>query len=74
MWSVGRSVTLVSLAKMAELIEMPFGLRCQVGPGNHVLDGGPDPPWEGAILQKGNGHPIVKYRDILWSSVQKRLN
>jgi len=29
---------------MAELIEMPFGLRTQVGPGNHVLDGGPDPP------------------------------
>jgi len=21
-----------------------------VGPGNHVLDGGPDPPWEGQIF------------------------
>jgi len=32
---------------MAEPIEMPFGLRTQVGPGIHVLDKGPDPPWEG---------------------------
>jgi len=39
--SVGRSVTLVSPAKTAEPgpIEMPFGLRTPVGPGNHVLDG-----------------------------------
>ena len=34
--------------KMAEPIKMPFGLRTRVGQGNHVLDGGPDPPWEGA--------------------------
>ena len=47
-WSVGLSVTLVSPAKMAALIELPFGLRTWVGPGNHVLDGGLDPPWEGA--------------------------
>jgi len=26
-----------------------------------VLDGGPDIPWKGAILEKGA--PIVKYRD-----------
>ena len=31
------------------------------GPSNHVLDGGPDPPWEGAILGWRMGHPIVKY-------------
>ena len=31
-------------------------------PGNHVLDGGPDPPWEGAVLRE-NGRPSVKYRD-----------
>jgi len=46
-WSVGlsvcRSVTLVSPAKTAEPIAMPSGLRTRVGPGNHVLDGGPDP-------------------------------
>jgi len=43
-----------------------------VGPGNRVLDGGPDPPWKGAIL-RGKGRPIVKYRE-LWSSVQKQPN
>jgi len=42
-WSVGRSVTLMSCIKTAESIEMPFWLRTPVGPGNHVLDGGPDP-------------------------------
>ena len=29
---------------MAEPIEMPFGLRTRMGPGNYVLDGVPDPP------------------------------
>jgi len=48
-WSVGLSVTLVSPAKMTELIEMPFGLRTRVGPGNHVLGGGPHPS-----MGKGN--------------------
>ena len=52
--SVGLSVTLVSRAKTAEPIAMPFGLWTQVGQGNHVLDGGPDSPWEGAIL-RGEG-------------------
>ena len=42
--SVCRSVTLVSRAKTAEPIEMQFGLRTRVGPGNHVLDGGSVPP------------------------------
>ena len=74
-WSVCQSVGLsvgvtpVSPAKTAEPIEMPFGLRTQVGPGNHVLDEGPDPimipPWEGAILGesgtycKVQGHSLV---------------
>ena len=45
-WSVGLSVchTLVSPAKTAEPIEMPCGLRTRVGPGNYVLDAGPDRP------------------------------
>jgi len=72
-WSVSLSVTLVSPAQMAAPIEMPFGLRTPASPGNHVLDGGPDPPWEGAIL-RGKGHTVVKYRETLRSSVQKRLN
>ena len=41
---VAWSVTLVSPAKTAEPIEMPFGLRTRVGPGNHALDGGADVP------------------------------
>ena len=41
---VCRSVTLVSPAKTAALIKLPFGLRTWMGPGKHVLDGGPDPP------------------------------
>ena len=40
-WSVCRSVTLVSPAKTAEPIEMPFWFRTRVGPRNHVLDVGP---------------------------------
>ena len=60
----------MSPAKTAEPIEMPFGLRIQVSPGNNVLDGGPGPPWEGIIL-RGEGVHIAKYSDTLWSSVQK---
>ena len=36
------SVTLVSPAKTAEPIEMPFGLWVRMGPRNLVLDGGPE--------------------------------
>jgi len=43
-WSISLSVTTVSPAKMAEPIVMPFGILTWVGPGNHVLDEGPDPP------------------------------
>ena len=42
---------------MAELIEMPFGLRNRVGPGNHILDGA---PWEGALLRRGGGAAYCK--------------
>jgi len=41
--------------KMAEPIEAPFGFRNGVGPENHILDWGPDPPWEGAILRGKSG-------------------
>jgi len=34
---------------MAEPIVMAFGMLTVVGPRNHLLDGGPDPP-----LQRGN--------------------
>jgi len=39
-WSVSLSLMIVSCAKTAELIEMPFGARTLVGPRNHALDGG----------------------------------
>ena len=66
----------VSPAKTAEPIKMPFGLRSQVDPGNHVLGAGPGPPMGREIILGGGkmGRPIVKYRDTLWSSVQKRQN
>jgi len=35
-----------------------------MGPGNHVLDGGPDPPM-GRSNFEGEGRPVVKYRDTL---------
>jgi len=34
---------------MAKLIDVPFGLRTEVGPGSHVLDGGPDPDGKGQL-------------------------
>jgi len=47
----------VSCAKTAEPIEIPFGLRTRLGPGNHVLDGGPDIRLEGQFL--GKEDPVV---------------
>jgi len=69
-WSVGLSLTLVSPAKMAEPIEMPFGLMTRVGPGYHVLDGPRYPYRKGAIL----GQREPKYRDFLPLAVQERPN
>jgi len=44
-------------AKTGEPTEMQFGFRIQVHPRNHILDGGPDPSWAGAIL-RGRGSPL----------------
>jgi len=61
--SLSRSVAVSSSAKTQEPIEIPFAMRSQVGPGKHVLDGGPDPPMgrgnfegEGASHCKVQGH------------------
>ena len=51
--SIGLSVTVVSLAKIAELIEMPFGLRTWVGSSNHVLDRGQIPTQRDNLRVKG---------------------
>ena len=70
-WSVCQSVTLVSPAKTAEPIEMPFGLTTWLGPRDHVLDGGSDPTMgRGKFGEGENGRPIVKYRDFLPCCVQ----
>ena len=61
--SVGRSVTLVSPAKTATLIEILFELRTWVGPGIHVLDGVQIPMEKGNF--GGKGTPIVKYSNFL---------
>jgi len=45
-----------------------------MGPGNHVLDGGPDPPMGKGKFLGENGRPIVRFGDTLQSSVQRRLN
>ena len=50
---------MVSLAKTAEPVEIRFTLWTWVCPRNNVLDGDPDPPWEGAILRgEGAGGPL----------------
>ena len=51
--SVGLCVTLVSPAKLAEPIEMQFGLCAQMVPRNHLLDGGPDSHGNGQFWGKG---------------------
>jgi len=49
------SETLMYPAKTAGPIDMPrpIGMRGGVGPQSDVLDGGLDPPGEGAILEWG---------------------
>jgi len=77
-WSVCRSVCLsvklVNSEKTAHPIEMPFGLMTWVGSRDHVLDGGSDLPMGRGKFLGDNGLPIVKYRDIIRSSVERRLN
>jgi len=44
------------------------------GPGEPRITWGPDPPIGRGKFWGKNGCPIVKYRDTLRSSVQRRLN
>jgi len=57
-WSVGRSVTLVSPAKTAAPIEMPFGLRTRVGPRNHVLNS--DVKSRGSVLPQDSLESVLR--------------
>jgi len=68
--SVCRSVTIVSHAKTAEPIEMPFGIWIRVGRSKEPCirwGWGPVPaPRKGAIL-RGEWRSIMKYRDSVVS-------
>jgi len=44
----------VSPANIDQPIEMPFGLRTQVGPKNHVLDVGSDTTAEASLSRKSD--------------------
>jgi len=59
--SICRSVTLVSPAKTAAPVEMPFGLRTWVGPRNHVLDGGQMPHGKGRFFRGERASPCKVY-------------
>jgi len=50
-----RRQSAVSCAKTDGPVEMLFRLWARLSSGNHVLDGGPDPPCEGAIF-RGKEH------------------
>jgi len=63
LWSVDRSVTVLSSAKMAEPNEMLFGLWARIGSRNHLLDRGPYPHGKEQFLG-GKGRPIVQHRDL----------
>jgi len=73
-WSVGLSVGLsVALSQYSELcettqpIEMPFGLRIQVGQMNHVLDGDSDPHGKGHFRgRRGEACCKVQRASGLW--------
>jgi len=49
---------------------MPSGLRTWLGPRDHVLDGGSDPPMGRGKFWGENGRPTVKNIDFLPCSVQ----
>jgi len=51
---------------------MPFGLRTPEAKETRIRWGSRSPMVRGNF--EGEGHPIVKYRDTLWLSVQKWLN
>ena len=55
----------MNLEETAGSIEMAFGVWRAVGPSNHVLDGGPDPPMRGTIL--GDFFPIEQH--CIWRVV-----
>jgi len=62
----------MSCAKIAEPIEMPFGLWTPVGPGKHVLGGSLDRPMSMGNLY-GKGHAeLIDVPFWLWTRVGQR--
>ena len=59
----------VSPEETAGSVEMALGMWGAVGPSNHVLHGGPDPP-----MLSGNSSPIEKYWDCVFPSVQRHVS
>jgi len=53
----------VYFAKTADLIQMPFGVKGQVGTINHVLHGSPEPPQPGANFAVEMWWCSVMYRE-----------
>ena len=66
------SYSIMSWAKTAESIEMPFWMLSRVDLRNHVLDGGPDLAWVGRFWV-GRASPGMPHDTLTWA-VQKRLN
>jgi len=58
-WYVGLSVMIVSPAKTAEPIEIPFGMWTRAGPRNRVLDGVQITTREGANMRGKVADPTV---------------
>jgi len=63
-WSVCWSVCHSSEPCKNSWTDLPFGLRTQVGPGNHVLDGRYRSPMRRGNFEGGKVRPIVKYRTL----------
>ena len=74
------SVTIVSPAKTAEQIEIPFGLWTRVGRRNHVLDEDPEIPMAKGNFEGGAVRPwATAMRPFGWrlgvvASVVRRMN
>jgi len=64
-WCVCRSVTLVSPAKTAGPVEMPFGFRTRVGPRIHVLDGVQIPYGRGNFHGKADLSPLAAANELV---------
>ena len=68
------SVTVVNLAKTAELIEMLLGLRTQVGPGNNVVVDGSRYLMGTGNFEAGMGGPLQSIWPLCRELRKKWLN